>query len=220
MEDKTIKLRAYSGAAKSEVAQSNLTEEQNKLLEAAKKDAQLAEEKSRSLEHLKTIEQLRESLRQEQARTAGMEARIKDLTASETSGLAIKNAQLEEEKSRSLENLKTIAQLRETLKQEQARMAELEARVKVLAASESNELAGKNAQLKEEKAKSLEYMKIVEQLRESLKQEQARTADMAARTASQEAKLKELAALEAKVKEMTDALGRISGIAAASRAGK
>jgi hypothetical protein len=167
MEDKTIKLRAYSGAAKSEVAQSNLTEEQNKLLEAAKKDAQLAEEKSRSLEHLKTIEQLRESLRQEQARTAGMEARIKDLTA-----------------------------------------------------SESNELAGKNAQLKEEKAKSLEYMKIVEQLRESLKQEQARTADMAARTASQEAKLKELAALEAKVKEMTDALGRISGIAAASRAGK
>ena len=91
------------------------------------------------------------------------------------------------------------------------------------------ELAKKNAQLEEVKGKLLEHLKIIEQLRESLKQEQAKTVEMEKMTAGLEAKVKELAELEAKVqnsaeleakvKELTEALGKISGIAAAGKAG-
>lgn len=91
------------------------------------------------------------------------------------------------------------------------------------------ELAKKNALMAEEKSKLLEHLKTIEQMRESLKQEQARTAEMAKKAAGLEAKVKELseqetqekkvAELEAKVKELTEALGKISGIAAAGKAG-
>ena len=91
------------------------------------------------------------------------------------------------------------------------------------------ELVKRNAQLQEEKNKSLELQMIIEQLRESLKQEQAKVADMVKKTAGLEGKVKELAEqgtnvkkvaeLEAKVKELTEALGMISGIAASGKAG-
>ena len=81
------------------------------------------------------------------------------------------------------------------------------------------ELAKKNAQLEEVKGKLFEHLKTIEQLRESLKQEQARTAEMVRKTAGLEAKENKLAELEAKVKELTVALGKISNIAAAGKAG-
>jgi len=85
----TIKIRAYDGKAAGD-AQSNLSEEQNNALELVKKTAQLQEEKNRSLGHLKAIELLQESLRQEQARSAEMarvnaalEAQLKELAGQE-----------------------------------------------------------------------------------------------------------------------------------------
>jgi chromosome segregation ATPase len=139
--------------------------------------------------------------------------------------LAMKDAQIEEEKSRSLEHLKTIVQLRENLKLEQAKTVEmakkaagLELRVNESASQEANELAKKNAQLEEEKSKSQEQLRMIVQLRESLKQEQAKTAELADKVSGLEANAKATSALEAKVKELTDVLGKIVSIAAAGKA--
>jgi chromosome segregation ATPase len=125
--DKTLKLHAYPDKAKSDVPQDNL----------AHKNAQLEEEKSKSLELLKTIVQLRESLKQEQAKTAEMEVKFNKLVVLEESQLAKKNAQLEEEKKKSLEQLRTIEQLRESIKQDQAKNAEIQAKAKELAVLEA-----------------------------------------------------------------------------------
>jgi methyl-accepting chemotaxis protein len=90
------------------------------------------------------------------------------------------------------------------------------------------ELVKRNAQLQEEKNKSLELQMIIEQLRENLKQEQAKTSEMAEKAvilggkvkelAEQGTQVKKVAELEAKVKELTEALGMISGIAASGKA--
>jgi uncharacterized protein YlxW (UPF0749 family) len=89
------------------------------------------------------------------------------------------------------------------------------------------ELVKKTAQLQEEKNRSLEHLKAIELLQDSLRQEQARTAEMAKMVAGLEAQLKELAAqetnvekvaeLEAKVRELSEVLGKISGIAATGK---
>ena len=81
------------------------------------------------------------------------------------------------------------------------------------------ELVKKNAQLEEAKVKSLEQAKTIEQLREILKQEQEKAAEMANKMAGLEAKIKELSGLETKVKELTEVLCKISSIAAAGKAG-
>lgn len=91
------------------------------------------------------------------------------------------------------------------------------------------ELVKKNAQLEEEKNRSLELQKTIEQLRAILKQEQAKTAEMAEKAvilearvselSGQEARIKKTDELEARVKELTEALGKISGIASAGKAG-
>jgi t-SNARE complex subunit (syntaxin) len=95
--EKTVKTRAFPDGKKSAASQSNLTGAQEKTLELAKKNAQLEEVKSKLLEHLKTIEQLRESIKQEQAKaaemvtkTAGLEAKVKELSEmlSKISGIA------------------------------------------------------------------------------------------------------------------------------------
>jgi DNA-directed RNA polymerase subunit F len=67
--DRTVKIPAYSGEAKQGTPQDNLTKEQKLALELATKNTQLEEEKSKALEQLKTIEHLRESLAQEQAKS-------------------------------------------------------------------------------------------------------------------------------------------------------
>lgn len=91
------------------------------------------------------------------------------------------------------------------------------------------ELVKKTAQLKAEMNKSIELQKTIEQLQQSLKKEQADSAEMAQKAVSLEAKAKELAELEAKekrvaeleakVKELSEALGKISGIASTGKAG-
>lgn len=95
-----------------------------------------------------------------------------------------------------------------------------------LTADQNNalELAKKTTQLEEEKKKAQAYLATIEQLRESLKQEQAKTAEMANLAVGLEHKLKEVAELESKVKkvaeletrvkELTELLDKISGIAA------
>ena len=96
----TIKTRTFPEGAKPVVPQNNLTEAQEKALELAKKNALIAEEKNKLLEHLKTIEQLRESLKQEQSKAAemaqkavGLEAKVKELSVQESN--AEKMAELE-----------------------------------------------------------------------------------------------------------------------------
>lgn len=155
--DKTLKLRAYAGDAK------NSADDKSSSLELAKVNAQLEEEKKKSSEYSKTIEQLRESLKLEQTRTADMVRKKTDL----------------------------------------------EAKVKELSTPDNSELARKSAQLEEEQGKSLEHMRTIVQLRESLKQEQARSDQMAKKAFEQEAKAKELA----------DVLDQISSVASAAKAG-
>jgi uncharacterized protein YlxW (UPF0749 family) len=92
------------------------------------------------------------------------------------------------------------------------------------------ELAKMNAQFQEEKGKSIELHKTIEQLRASLAQEQAKSSEMAERAVMLEARIKELseqganpkkiAELEARVKELSEVLGKISGIAATGKAGQ
>ncbi len=124
---------------------------------------------------------------------------------------------LDEERNKSLELLKEIVQLRESYKQEQAKAADLEAKLNRLAVVEESQLAKKNAQLEEERKNSLELMRTIEQLKESIKQDHARTAELTARHAELEAKAKEAAALEVRVKELTDTLGRIAALAAVGK---
>lgn len=128
-----------------------------------------------------------------------------------------KTALLEDERNKSVELLKTIVQLRESLKQEQAKSAELEAKINKLAAVEENQLVKKNAQLEEEKKLSLEYMRTIEQLRESIKQDQVKSAAMVGKFDELEAKTKELDELKAKINDLTGVLGMISRIAAAGK---
>ena len=90
--ERTVKTRAFSDDANSAAAQSNLTEAQEQALEFAKKNAQLQEEKNKSLDLERTIEQLRASLRREQEKAAemanmamGLEAKLKELAEYGTS---------------------------------------------------------------------------------------------------------------------------------------
>jgi methyl-accepting chemotaxis protein len=192
--------------------------EENQLV---KKNAQLEEEKKKSLEYMRTIQQLRDGLKQEQdksaqmsAKMAELEIKVNKLDAVEESQLAKKNALLEEEKKKSLEYMKTIEQLRENLKQELGksaemlnRMAELKTKVNKMDSVEENQLIRKNTLLEEEKKKTLEYAKLIDQLRESFKEDQERSAAVVKRTAD----------LEAKVKELSEVLGKISGMATAGK---
>lgn len=161
--DKTVKIRAYSDDVRSEAPQANLAKDKNISLEFAPKSAPVGEEKNSSPELLKTISLLRESLKQEQAKTADLEAKLNKLVELEEIQLARKNAQLEEEKNKSLEYLQTIELLRESIKQDQAKAATTN--------------------------KSVEL----------------------------EAKSREVAMLEAKVKDLSGLLGKIASIAAAGK---
>lgn len=207
--DKTFKLRAFTDVAKNDVEKSTVADE-NKAQQLARKDALLAEERSKSLELLKTIVQLRESLKQEQAKTAELQARLNKLDEVEESQLVKKNIQLEDEKKKSLEYMRMIEQLRENTKQEQEKsaemarkMAEQQAQLNKLTTVEESQLARKNAQLEEEKQKLIEYMKMIEQLRENVRQDQEKKIEMA----------NKLAVLETKVKELSVVLAKISSLA-------
>ncbi|MEQ1813321.1 MAG: hypothetical protein ABL860_02565 [Candidatus Nitrotoga sp.] len=86
MGDKTVKIGAFSG----QVGSSNLSEAQEKALDLIKRGVQLEEMKGVVQEHLKTIEQLRQSLKQEKEKVAelekkdavcvALEVKVKELT--------------------------------------------------------------------------------------------------------------------------------------------
>jgi hypothetical protein len=201
--DKTLKLRTFSDTAKDPAEKDKAAKERNIALELEKKTAHLEEERSKSLDLLKTIVQLREHLKQEQERSAVLGARVIKLDSVEENQLIRKNAELEEEKRKSLEYVKTIKQLGESLKLEQeksaqlsGRMAELEAKVLKLDSVEESQLARKNAELEEEKKKSIEYVKTIEQLRENLKQELGNTAEMLNRMAELKTKVNKMDTVE------------------------
>jgi len=204
--DKTLKLRAYQEAAKSDADKGGRPKDRNLALELEKKNELLEEEKSKSLDLLKTIVQLRESLKQEQAKASVLEARVIKLDSVEENQLVKKNTQLEEERKKSIEYMRTIEELRVSLKQEQEKSAalsnktaELEVKVNKLDSVEESQLVKKNAQLEEEKKKSQEYAQMVDQLRESIKQDQAKTAEQAKHTADLEDKVKDLSVVLSKI---------------------
>lgn len=166
--DKTVKIRAFGGeGGTGEAARSEPAEDKHKI-DLAMKDAQIEEERSRALEHLKTIVQLRESMKQEQAKSAELAKRVEDL----------------------------------------------EVKIRAIANLEAGEVAARNAQLEAEKSKSQEYQKIVEQLRDSLRQEQARTAALSKNVGEQENMARDLAALQEKVKDIPALEARVREIPA------
>jgi len=86
------------------------------------------------------------------------------------------------------------------------------------------ELVKKNAQLDEAKRKLLELERAIQELRTNLAKEQARSADLSQKLGILEAEQKasqsspaKVAELEAKVKELSEVLGKISGIAASGK---
>jgi DNA repair exonuclease SbcCD ATPase subunit len=187
--DKTVKIRAFSEESMSDMAGGGFADGQNKSLELAMKDAQLEEEKVRSLEHLKTIVQLRENLKQEQAKWAEinrkkeelaakenlLDVKEKELIQQETTELASKNAQLEAEKSKSLELIKSLEELQEKFTLEKL---------------QTTELLGKSAEL------------------------DVKTKECAAL----EARVNELISLESKVNELNETIGKIAALAATGKA--
>lgn len=211
--DRTIKLRAFDETAKIDVLQ-DARADGRKIEDIAKKDALLEEERNKSHDLLKTIVQLRDSLKLEQARTTELQAKLNRLDEVEQNQLIRKNAQLEEEQKKYLDQLKINEQLKESLVQEQAshadsvkKAAELKARLNKLAEAEGNQLARKDAQLEEEKKKSQEYMRMIEQLRESNQQDQAKKIELA----------NKVAVLDTKVKELSVVLSKISSLAAGGK---
>jgi predicted RNase H-like nuclease (RuvC/YqgF family) len=136
-----------------------------------------------------------------------------------------KQAQLEEERNKSLELLRNVVQLRESLKQEQTKTAELSAKVeqledklKELETLEDSQIAKHNAHIEEEKKYSRELMRTIEQLREDIRQEKSKSLEIAHSGVELEAKLVEIADLEARIKELTATFGKIISIAEAAKA--
>jgi chromosome segregation ATPase len=204
--DKTLKLPSYSDPSKKDVSQEVAEKDRNISLELEKKSLLLEEERSKSHELLKTIVQLRESLKQEQTKTTELQARLNKLDEVEESQLAKKNAQLEEEKKKYLEQTKLNEQLREGLRQEQAshaemakKVAELKFKLNKLADAEENQLVKKDTLLDEEKKRSLDYKQTIEQLRESIKKDQVKKTELIDRAEVLDAKIKELSVVLSKI---------------------
>lgn len=80
-DEKTVKMRAYSGKEEKPIPQSNLSEAQDNALELVKKKAQLEEEKKKSLECQRTVDQLQARLKTEQAKTNEMAGKLVELEA-------------------------------------------------------------------------------------------------------------------------------------------
>ncbi|MDP1635358.1 MAG: hypothetical protein Q8L69_11845 [Gallionellaceae bacterium] len=214
--DKTFKLRAYNPDANNEEAPGKAARDQIESSALEKKTALLEEEQKKSLELLKTIIRLREDLKHEQERSAGLEAKLHKLDAVEQNQLVRKNAELEEARNKLADVMKLNEQLRKSIEQEQAEAAEmakkvaaLEARVGQSAAVAEKELVARTEQLEAEKKRAQELNAMAEQLRENVKQEQVKTAAAAER--AKEA--------EARERELSETLGKIAGIATSKPTG-
>ncbi|MBU0688126.1 MAG: hypothetical protein KJ850_11320 [Gammaproteobacteria bacterium] len=149
--DKTVKIRAYTDPASGQPA----SKQKEQDLELAARDAQLADERNKSLEQLKTIVQLREALKQEQVKTAEVSKRVNELesglqqvTSSSASDLARKDARIEAEMKRAVDAENKCKQLQEQLKQEQDKQANTPDQSRMLEAKE-RELTDLKARVKE-----------------------------------------------------------------------
>jgi DNA repair exonuclease SbcCD ATPase subunit len=136
--DKTVKTFAYSEDDNGNSQITNLADDKNDSPEPAMKDAQFEEEKSHQPEHLKMIVQLRGCLKQEQEKNAELAEKVSDLqnqlnklVSVEENQLFINNVQLEDEKKKSSEYLKTINELMENLKLEQTKSAEMKKKITI-----------------------------------------------------------------------------------------
>jgi hypothetical protein len=74
--DKTVKIRSFEGK---EIPQEEKAENQKPAAGVVIKNPQLEEERAKSLEYLKKIEQLEKSLKEEQAKTATMADTLKKI---------------------------------------------------------------------------------------------------------------------------------------------
>jgi len=212
--DKTFKLRAYNPDANKEDAPGKPAKEQVEASALEKKTVQLEEEQKKSLELLKTIIRLREDLKQEQEKSAGLEAKLHKLDAVEENQLVRKNAELEEVRNKLAEFQKLNENLKKSIEHEQVGAAEMAKKVEALEAGEGQsadvaekELAARTGELEAEKQRSVELKTMIEQLRDSTRQEQAKAAAAAE-------KVKEL---EDRVRELSATLGKIAGIAATGK---
>jgi len=149
--DKTVKIRAYSDPASGQPASRHKELD----LELAARDAQLEEERSKSLEQLKTIVQLRESLKQEQARTAEAAKRVSELEAglqqakaASAADLSRKDAQVEAEMKRAVAAENKCKELQEQLDQERAKLAGMPDHTRMLEAKDT-ELVDLKAKLQD-----------------------------------------------------------------------
>jgi chromosome segregation ATPase len=147
--DKTVKMRAYTDPGSAQPA----SKQKEIDLELAARDAQLADERNKSLEQLKTIVQLREALKQEQARTAEASKRVNELesglqqvSASSAKELARKDALLEAEMKKATDAEAKCTELQTQLKQEQAKLASMPDQSRLLEAKDK-ELADLKARL-------------------------------------------------------------------------
>jgi DNA anti-recombination protein RmuC len=168
--EKTLKIRAYTQPGKGNASHSNSARADVAALELEQKNTQLEEERNKSLELLKSLTQLRESLKQEQTKTAELESKL----------------------------------------------AQLETKIEKLATLEESQINKRDARIEEEKKHSLELMRTIEKLKESIKQEQARSLESADRDVQLEAKQNEISELEVKIKALNGVISRIASLAEAT----
>ena len=149
--------------------------------------------------------------------------------------LAGKINQLEEEKSRSLANLNVIGQLGESLKQEQAKSAELTKRISGLEdnqnklidtskklmdrqeaklAEQQSQLAEQQATMTAQQAKVTEQQAKIAGLETQLAAQEAKLAGLQSSNSEQESKFSNQAA---RIKTLVEALEKISTIATAAK---
>jgi hypothetical protein len=115
-----------------------------------------------------------------------------------------KNAQLEAEKGKTLEQLKIIKRLQERLEHEQAKVAEL------VKKSVQNEAGMKALAELEAKARRVDEL-------ESKLEKMAGLEIKARKMVELETRVQKVDVLEAKVKKLSDAISKISGIAASGK---
>lgn len=128
--DKTIKMRAYTAEATKDIAPSDVTEDQKISQELASKTAQLEEEKNNSLENLKVIGQLRESIKQEQAKSSELTRRVSELGAEQKNVLdSSKKATEYEAKIAGLQSM--IVEQQTKLNEQKSRIIALEEKILV-----------------------------------------------------------------------------------------
>lgn len=186
--DKTIKIRAFSPEAPQDLAPAKAAEEKRLAEELAKKTAQVDEEKARSLAHLNTIEQLRDSLKQEQTRSTEAAKRIADL---------------EEKQNKLMDSSKKLVDRQE------AKLEELQGKL----AEQQTTITGQQAAIASQQAAIDEQQAKFAVLEAQASGNGSKVAELQAHIAEQDNKL---TAQVARIRSLIDALEKVSSIATAA----